>query len=178
MEQYGNNYQPEVVHLSDGHYMVNHITDEMLSLMWSKMSAPQRQEFEIVHGVKKAERGFRLEVKTSDHAVAVFCGQELACMIWAHWQTVGGLGRVRVVGCVCSDYAFRHTVNFVKHSKEVMDAYEMKETSDVTKLYTFVTDSFKQSRNWVVRACGFKPEGMATANGEKFAMFSRTIGEE
>lgn len=167
-----------IVHLSDGHYMVNHVSDEMLSLMWSKMSSPQRSEFEAVHGEKNAERGFRLEVRTSDHAVAFFCGKELTCIMWAHWQNVGGRGRVRVLGCVCSDFAIRHTVNFVKHSKEVMEAYEMNEPEDVTELYVFIADSFKQSRNWAVRVCGFKPEGMATANGEKFAAYRHVIGEE
>ena len=39
---------PNIFRLSDGHYMVNRITDEMLSLMWERMSDKQREEFEIV----------------------------------------------------------------------------------------------------------------------------------
>lgn len=169
---------PEIFHLSDGHYMVNRISDEMLSLMWNRMSAQQRREFEIVHGAKKAERGFRLEVRTSDHAVAFFCGQELTCMMWAHWGNVGGKGRVRILGCVCSDFAVRHTVNFVKHSKEVRTAFEITEPKEVSELYVFIDGTFEQSRNWAVRVCGFKPDGMATANGESFAVYKHVIGEE
>lgn len=170
---------PNVFHLSGGHYMVNHVTDEMMSVMWVRMSQPQKDEFAVMYGADGAEQGFRTEVRSADHAAAFFCCSDLTCIMWATWSSVRGIeGRVRILGCVCSDYAIRKTINFVRHSVEVRSAFELMEPGDVKELYVFITKVFKQSRNWAVRVCNFKEVGMAKANGEEFAVYRHVIGEE
>lgn len=170
---------PNIFRMSDGHYMVNRVTDEMLSVMWTRMSQPQKDEFAVMYGAEGAERGFRNEVKSADHAAVFFCGTDITCIMWAVWSKVGGIeGRVRVLGCVCSDFAIKRTINFIKHSAEVRSAFELMEPSDVKELYVFITKVFKQSRNWAVRVCNFKEAGMAKANGEEFAVYRHVIGEE
>lgn len=169
---------PNYMSLSDGHYMVHKVTDEMISVMWSKMSRPQREEFEILYGEEEAFDGFKTEIKDANHSAAFFCGMELTCLIWADWGEIGGMGRVRTMGCVCSDFALKHTINFVRHSKEVRDAFMLLEPSNVHEIYVFITETFKQSRNWAVRVCGFKEHCRAKAKGEEFVCYKHVLGEE
>lgn len=167
-----------ILRLSCGFYMVNHVTDSMISLMWNEMSEPQKEEFEIQYGKDKAFYGMKEEINGSEHAVAFFDGIKLACIMWADWREHGGIGRVRTLGCVCSRYAQRHTLSFVKHSKECRDAFMLTEPSEVSELYVFITESFSCSRNWAVRVCGMKEFCRATANGESFICYRHRIGED
>lgn len=164
--------------LSCGFYMVNHISTEMMSLMWSEMSRQQKEEFEIQYGKDGAYEGMCSEIREADHAVAFFDGLKLACLMWANWQTHEGIGTVRTLGCVCSQYAVRHTMSFVRHSKECRDAFMLTEPPDVSELYVFITESFSCSRNWAVRVCGLKEYCKATANGESFVCYRHKVGEE
>ena len=172
---------PNIFRLSDCHYMVNRITDEMLSLMWERMSDKQREEFEIVYGKDRAEEMFGAEVRHADHAAAFFCGTDMTCIMWTEWIRIGGFNdgkSVRVLGCVCSDFAIKHTINFVKHSKEVRTAFELMEPSGVHEIYVMITEDFKQSRNWAVKVCGFNECCLVNANGKKFVMCKHIIGED
>lgn len=166
------------LHLSCGFYMVNHVTEEMMSLMWSEMSEPQRNEFEIQYGKEEAFNGMCEEIRGAEHAVAFFDGISLACLMWADWREHEGLGRVRTLGCVCSRYAQRHTLAFVRHSKECRDAFMLTEPPEVSELYVFITASFSCSRKWAVRVCGLKEYCTATANGESFVCYRYRIGED
>lgn len=169
---------PNIFHLSNGHYMVNEVTDAMISLMWTSMSRKQSEEFERVYGVENAREMFEKEIRHADHSAAFFCGQYLTCIMWGDWTEIGGLGRKRVLGCVCSDFAVKHTLNFVKHSKEVRDAFMLMEPCEVNEIYVFIADDFVQSKNWAVRVCGMKEVGDATFGTEKFKAYIHVRGEE
>lgn len=167
-----------VLHLSDGHYMVNHVTDSMIAMMWHSMSDPQKEEFEILYGEGKGFDGMKEEIRSSDHAVAFFCGLQLTCIMWAQWQDQEGIKEhARTLGCVCSDFALKHTVNFVKHSKECRDAFMLTEPKEVDEIYVFITEHFKSSREWAVRVCGLKEVCKATANGGHFVCYKHVVGE-
>jgi len=179
MAQAGLRAEDLVFHLSDGHYMVNHVTDCMITVMWSLMSEPQREEFEILYGKGRGFGGMRREIRESDHAVAFFCGGKITCLMWAAWQDQDGIKEhARTLGCVCSDYALKHTINFVKHSKECRDAFMLTEPPEVSEIYVFITEHFKSSREWAVRVCGFKEVCKATANGGHFVCYRHVIGED
>lgn len=169
---------PNYVRLSDGHYMVNKVSDTTSSLMWTKMSRSQKEEFEILYGVDKAEEMFKKEIEEAEHKAAFFCGTDLTCLMWSGWGNVGGMGRVRTLGCVCSDWALHHALNFCKHSKEVRDAFMLFEPSDVRDIYVFITKTFRSSREWAVRICNVREHCRVKANGEEFVCYRHVLGEE
>lgn len=170
--------QMHVTPLSDGHYMVNMVTDEMINLMWKLISRPQRAEFETVYGKESAFEGFRCEIHEADHSAAFFCGTKITCLMWTTWCHHTGINEhARTLGCVCSDFALKHTINFVKHSAEVRDAFMMNEPPEVSEVYVFIADDFKSSKEWAVRVCGFKKVCMASANGGDFVCYVHRIGE-
>ena len=52
------------------------------------------------------------------------------------------------------------------------------EPSGVHEIYVMITEDFKQSRNWAVKACGFSECCLVNANGKKFVMYKHIIGED
>ena len=171
-------HRQSYVPLSGGHFMVRDVTDMMIDLVWHRMSAPQIEEFEILYGKEEARSCFGAEIRASEHKAAFFRGGELTCLMWSGWGQVAGMGRVRTLGCVCSDFAIHHSVEFCKHSKEVCEAFMLDEPPDVKEIYVFITETFKQSRNWAVRFCGFKEDCVAAANGGRFVCYKHVIGED
>lgn len=168
-----------VTPLSDGHFMVHSVKEMTCSVMWAKMSAPQRHEFEILYGEEGAFDGFKNEILESPHREAFYCGCDLTCLMWAGWSKVGGeSGKLRTLGCVCSEWALRHPLNFCKHSKEVRDAFMRGEPDDVREIYVFIDDTFKSSKNWAARICGLKEYSMAKANGSDFVCYRHVLGED
>lgn len=168
-----------VLHLACGFYMVNHVTKHMIDYMWHEMSIPQKEEFEIAYGKDNAYDGYCKEIKSSDHAVAFYDGTQLACLMWAHWRDHEGIGRCRTLGCVCSSYAFRHTMSFVRNSKQCRDAFMLTEPASVSEIYVFITDTFTSSRNWAVRVCGLKEFCKAESeSGDKFVCYRHRVGED
>lgn len=182
IESYVNQRGIDIFHLSDGLYMVNHITGAMASWIWNSMDANQKEEFEIIYGVDDAFNGFVSEIRASDHCAAFFDCTEICCMMWAGWQKVPVFGnrRVRTLGCVCSEYAKKHMFKFVKHSKECRDAFELMEPKEATEIYVFITESFKQSREWAIRICGLKHECSCVGGklAGDFVCYKHVYGED
>lgn len=166
----------EVVKLSGGIYMVNHITLEAASLMWAKMDEPQREEFEILYGEGNGESGMVSEMMECEHGAMLFHGAELFAILWAGWSEIEG-GKLRTFGCVCTEHARRRWYSFARHSAEMREAFEMREPAEAQELNVAITASFTRSRNWAERCCGFKFVGELECNGKMFAFYKHNIGE-
>ena len=172
---------PDLFRLSDGHYMVNRITDEMISVMWARMSRLQKEEFELLYGEDEAFECFKGEIRHSEHQAAFFNGSEITCLMWSDWADVKGVGEhLRTLGCVCSDWAFKHPLNFCKHSCEVRDAFMLMEPPEVKEIYVFITKHFSQSRKWAAKICGCKEliEVRGGKGNGSFMMYRYRIGED
>ena len=164
----------QVTQLSDGHFMVHGVSDAAITVMWNRMSRPQKEEFEIAYGVESAFDKFREEIRHASHKVACYCGCDLTCIIWSDWADIGNVGRIRTVGCVCSDFAYRHPMNFCKHSKEVRDIFlrgEPKGKNGAKEIYVMITETFKSSRKWAVKFCGCEEAYLAKCNGHDFVVY-------
>lgn len=169
---------PYFILLSDGYYLIRRISDNMIRLQWEKMSAPQREEFEILYGKDKAFECFRGEIKTSSNTAAVFNGRELVGLLFSDYANVKGFGRVRALGCVCNtEWCEKHKVDFCKHCKELFEAFALFEPEDAEEMCVFITSKFKESRKWAVKFCGMKEHIDIVCNGESFKMYKRKLWE-
>lgn len=170
----------EVVPLSNGWYMVRHITKSMCELMWSKMDEFQRNELRALYGNddEKAKYWMWRECNESGHKSAFFDGPTLVCLMWADWIEVRGIDKkLRTLGCFCnSEYALEHKMSFVKKTPECRDAFELDEPASATELYVFIASGYRQSRKWAVMFGGLEKAFDAHFNEHKFVCYKRKIG--
>lgn len=172
---------PYYIGLTDGYYMIRRASESAIAEQWRRMSPPQIDEFETLYGKDKAFEGFRNEVLESDNVGVIYKGRELIGMMFSatvNYESLG-LKNVRCLGQVCTDYCLKHSIDFCKHCKECRDAFLLFEPSRDSDIYVFIKDSFRSSKEWAVRVCGFHKVGEAFAGeGEKFSIYKHSIGED
>jgi hypothetical protein len=157
-------------------YLVPRVTTEMMRVMWSSMSEPQREEFRTIYGERYAELFFYKEIRDAEHSAAIFVGPQLACLMWTGWSAGKNGKRLRTMGCVCSEYAIRNPVGFVKRTRAGRDAFLMSEPPDVEEVFVCIDGTFQQSRNWAVRVCDFREYCRLMVNGKEVVCYHYKIG--
>lgn len=167
----------DVFHLSNGFYMINHVSDDCARVMWYNITNEQREEFIAIYGDEnKARQGLEDEIKSADHAASFYNGPVLVGIMWAGWNEVNGIGRVRTLGCVTTHRMREHGYAFAKHSDEMRDCFEMTEPYGATELYVAIQKSYRTSREWCIRMCKFDEIGETVVNGEPFVLYVHRYG--
>lgn len=167
----------DVFHLSNGWFMMNHVSKETAHVMWYNITDEQRKEFIAIYGDEiKAMLGLENEILSADHAASFFNGMYLVGIMWAGWSEIQGFGRVRTLGCVTTKRMRDHGYAFARHSDEMRDCFELTEPADADALYVAIQKSYNQSRSWCVRMCHFEELGTFDVNGEPFILYAHKYG--
>lgn len=171
----------DVVRLTDGFYMVDHVIPAVVWNLWRDITDEQRAEFVAVYGDEDAaEEGLLREVTTASHAACFYNGATCVGLMWADWVKIDALdvGKpVRTLGCVTTKQMRDRWMAFARHSDEMRDAFEMREPPEADALYVAIQKSFRQSTEWCVRMCKFTELGEFDVNGEPFIFYVHNHGE-
>ena len=173
----------DVVRLSGGFYMVDHVIPAVVRNLWRDITDEQRAEFVAIYGDEDAaEDGLLREVTTADHAACFYNGAICVGLMWADWMRIDAIGlgvegRVRTLGCVTTKRMRTLGMAVARHSDEMRDAFEMREPPDADALYVAIQKSYKQSTEWCVRMCKFTELGEFLVNGEPFVLYIHKHGE-